>query len=435
MSALPARAALGARLRARLRARLGRFAAARAGSTSTVFAFGLVAFIGISGLGVDYASIEQMRGQIQGAADASALAAAKELRLGNANNSTVDQVAQAYARQWMTQNGADASQVNVTATTDLAAKTVKVLIEATQPTYIMQIFGSDSVQIRVAATAKVVGGAPICVIGLDGSATQTILMDKTAKLEAPGCAVYSNSNKIGGLTAKNYATMKAAFICTAGGKAGSGPGSFSPDPQTDCPPLPDPLAARPQPSVGPCIKTNLVLSGGMTTLTPGTYCGGITLTNGANVTLGSGVYVIKDGALKVTGNATLTGVNVGLFMTGAGGVINFDGPSNISLTAPAAGPMAGMLMFEDRASPPSNTHQILSNNARTLLGTIYLSQGRFHVAASSPVGDLSAYTIVVARMFTLSEGPTMVLNSNYGATNIPVPAGLGPNSNRAQLVN
>lgn len=419
----------------RLQAALAPLLRNRSGSTGTVFAFGLVALVGVSGLGVDYASIEQMRGQIQGAADAAALAAAKELRLGNANNTTVETVARSFATQWLTQNGADATAVAITARTDLANKTVKVDIAATQPTYIMQMFGTESVQVKAAATAKVVGGAPICVIGLDTNATQTILMDKTAKLEAPGCAVYSNSNKMGGLTAKNYATMKAAFICSSGGMAGVGPGSFSPTPQTDCPPLPDPLAARPQPSVGPCTKTNLLLSGGMTTLTPGTYCGGITITNGAVVTLSAGVYVIKDGPLKVTNLATLFGKNVGLFLTGAGAVINFDGPSTISLTAPEAGAMAGMLMFEDRASPTSNTHQILSNNARTLLGTIYLPQGRFHVAASSPVGDLSAYTIVVARMFTLSEGPTMVLNSNYGATNIPVPAGLGPNSNRAQLVN
>jgi hypothetical protein len=70
---------------------------------------------------------------------------------------------------------------------------------------------------------------------------------------------------------------------------------------------------------------------------------------------------------------------------------------------------------------------IYSNNARNLLGTIYLPQGRLHVAANNPVSDQSAYTIIVARRFTLSEGPTMVLNTNYGATDIPLPQGVGPN--------
>jgi hypothetical protein len=39
----------------------------------------------------------------------------------------------------------------------------------------------------------------------------------------------------------------------------------------------------------------------------------------------------------------------------------------------------------------------------------------------------------VANRFSLSEGPTMVLNTNYGGTDIPVPEGVGPLSNKAIL--
>jgi hypothetical protein len=68
-----------------------------------------------------------------------------------------------------------------------------------------------------------------------------------------------------------------------------------------------------------------------------------------------------------------------------------------------------------------------------LLGTIYLPQGMLYVGANSPVADLSAYTIVVAGQFSLSAGPTMVLNSNYGATTVPVPPRLGPKSGHTVL--
>ncbi len=88
--------------------------------------------------------------------------------------------------------------------------------------------------------------------------------------------------------------------------------------------------------------------------------------------------------------------------------------------------MAGILVAEDRNNPLKQQFEIYSNDARTLLGTIYLPRGTLFVAAQRPVGDQSAYTIIVARRFTLSEGPTMVLNTNYGATNIPVPNGVGP---------
>jgi hypothetical protein len=172
--------------------------------------------------------------------------------------------------------------------------------------------------------------------------------------------------------------------------------------------------------------TSATISGGSPTLYPGTYCSGLTITRSANVTFAPGIYVFKNGALTITGGGTAQGTYVGLYFTGAGATFHFDTASTISFTAPKLGTMAGMLIFEDRASPAGQNHQILSNNARMLLGTIYLPQGMLSVAANAPVADQSAYTIVVVRQFSLSAGPTMVLNTNYSATDIPVPDGVGP---------
>ncbi len=61
----------------------------------------------------------------------------------------------------------------------------------------------------------------------------------------------------------------------------------------------------------------------------------------------------------------------------------------MSLTAPKSGDMAGILIAEDRRNPVGNAFEIYSNNARNLLGTIYLPQGRLHVAANNPVSDQS----------------------------------------------
>ena len=95
--------------------------------------------------------------------------------------------------------------------------------------------------------------------------------------------------------------------------------------------------------------------------------------------------------------------------------------------------MAGLLFFEDRKLPKSQLHQILSNNAQTLLGTIYLPQGRLFIGSSAPVASNSAYTVVVSRTIELSAGPTLVLNSNYSSTDVPVPPGVGPRNNRVTL--
>jgi hypothetical protein len=96
--------------------------------------------------------------------------------------------------------------------------------------------------------------------------------------------------------------------------------------------------------------------------------------------------------------------------------------------------MAGLLFFEDRAAPLARTHEVSSNNVRVLLGTIYLPQGDFLVVATSRVGDMSAYTVVVARRVSLIGTPSLFLNAAYSSTDVPVPEGLGPNVGAARLV-
>ncbi|MFI5012912.1 MAG: pilus assembly protein TadG-related protein [Hyphomicrobiales bacterium] len=394
------------------------------GNTALLFALLLPVMVGFAGVAIDYTNAVSQRSKLQGIADASALAAAREFRLGNANPATIALVAANFARAELTGRNLSAT---VAPSTDTTNKTVTVRLAASVPSFFKRFTGVAATSISVSATARMVGGAPICVIGLDTNANSTVLLDKNARLQAPNCSVYSNSQEPNGLMAKHNATMAAAFICSAGGKSSPGPGSFTPTPQTDCPVLPDPLLSRPLPVAGACTQTATVVNGGMLSLTPGTYCNGLTLTNNATVTMSPGVYVFKDGPLLVTGGASLSGSHVNLHFSGSDAVFNLDSASSISLTAPVSGNMAGILISEDRNSPVGQQHQILSNDARTLLGTIYLPQGLLYVGANNPVADQSAYTIVVVRQFSLSEGPTMILNTNYGGTNIPVPSGVGPN--------
>ena len=108
----------------------------------------------------------------------------------------------------------------------------------------------------------------------------------------------------------------------------------------------------------------------------------------------------------MSGGASLKGANVGIYLNGKGSVIRFDADTRIDLTAPKDGILAGILFYEDRTSPLNQKHEILSNDAKVLLGTIYLPQNELNIAANKPVAAESAYTIVVARRFTLSAGPT-----------------------------
>jgi hypothetical protein len=79
------------------------------------------------------------------------------------------------------------------------------------------------------------------------------------------------------------------------------------------------------------------------------------------------------------------------------------------------------------------THWITSDDARNLLGTIYLPRGILTIDADKPVADRSAYTVIVARNIKLEAGPNLYLNTNYGMTDIPVPGGVGPIGRKVRL--
>ena len=55
------------------------------------------------------------------------------------------------------------------------------------------------------------------------------------------------------------------------------------------------------------------------------------------------------------------------------------------------------------------------------------------VSLSFAIADQSAYTVIVARTIELQSGPNLVLNANYGATNVPVPQGVGPTGSTVAL--
>ncbi len=414
---------------ARLTAAIGRLRRDERGGALVVLGVALPALLMAAGVVIDYGTLSKQRTAFQTVADGSALAAAREFRLANATPTGVQSAAEKFAS---TQLKALDKTGTIAATVDLKKMTVTVEVTNVARTNFMHMFGSDNVTVSARATARVLGTASICVIGLETKKKETIHLEKNAKLEAPGCAIYSNSTQPHGLKAMENSQVRARFICSAGGIYKDKFDSFQPSPTLDCPVLADPLASRPPPSIGGCSANDLKITSS-TMLSPGTYCGGVTIRNSAIVTLNPGIYVFKDGPLDVGNGATLKGANVGLYLNGKGSVLQLGAGTKIDLTAPQTGVLAGILFYEDRNSPANQVHRIFSNDAKVLLGTIYLPQGELNIGANAPVAAESAYTIVVARRFTLSAGPTMVLNTNYSSTTIPVPEGVGPGSTAAHL--
>jgi hypothetical protein len=388
-----------------------------------------VLFVSV-GSAVDYSLGSTQKTALQNAADAGAIAGAKELTLGGANAAYAADIAKIVTRNNLT--GSESALISATLTPDKSG--IEVNINQGTHGFFSNLLPGGPSEVHVRAVATSASAAQkVCVLGLDEDDNGTIKLESNAKLTANECAVFSNSKDKGGLKAESNSVLSAQIICTAGGKVG-GKGNFTPTPLTDCPVIKDPLASRPEPAVSACNFLNWVIKDVVRVLTPGTYCGGLRIDGNARVKVLPGIYVIKDGPLIVDSNALLEGDYVGFYFTGKNAFFRFTSNARVTLGAPKDGVMAGILFFADRTSPESTKFEITSNYTRKLLGTIYLPTSRFSIDANQPVADQSAYTAIVVRKLELSAGPNLVINSSYDATDVPVPNGIGPATGKTRLI-
>lgn len=424
--------------------------------------------LGLVGGGIDYARLSSRRSQLQNALDNGVLAGGNTLKLASATPASVSGVTEQAIRTGITSPPDRPLTLQVTVPDD------KTSVTATASEDFKLAFGPfvgvRSVHIVRQARANVVGNMRLCMLTLDPAAPGAFDLEKSAQVTATGCSLYSNSSNPQGMLGKDSSYARAQTICSAGGFNGDR-ANFAPPPQTGCPVIKDPLANQAAPTVDACTAipasankkgdTSANLVDQSVTLKPGTYCGGLHITKNAAVSLQPGIYVMKDGPLIVDKKGSLSGIDVGFYFTGDKGGLLFDSKTSINLAAPTTGVMAGLLMMEERtvsnpvdptldvlqdvlaptpptpppagATKPMRTYRIISDDARTMLGTIYLPAGRVVIDAKKPVADQSAYTVIVAQQVNLYEGPNLYLNANYGSTSVPVPKGVGPISGKLLL--
>lgn len=423
---------------ARIHSRLCELVRNTGGSVAIVFSIAAPVLALAAGSAIDYTRLVGSRAALQNVVDGAALAGAQALRLANATSTSVNQAVASYVAS---HGGATDSSLTVTSSLTTNNTVVSVQASRIAPSVVNNFVGLINMRVSAHAQARAVGNTqPICMIGLDSNQSKTLEVD-VARIQATGCQIVSDSIATDGVSISNGAQMQYGRLCASGGAKADSSSSFAPSPQTDCPAVSDPLAGLAAPVVSACTFNNYKVTSGSQSLTPGVYCGGIEVGSSANVNLLPGTYVIKDGGLSVRSKGTLSGTDVTLYLTGSGATIDVKADSTISLTAPSSGSYAGVLIFEDRNAPLHQTHRFESRNAPNLLGTIYLSRGDLQVGvkgagggAGTAVGATSAWTIVVARTLSVSDNQTLQLNTNYGATTVPPPGGVGPNVATVQLV-
>jgi hypothetical protein len=431
------------------------------GAIAPVFAFFLPSMLALMGGAADYAALNAQKAKFSALADSTALSVAREMSLVRMS----DDQAQSAAESFLRANSNGLTNLRVLAKIKDSGMAVDVTVggEGSLPVGILMFSGVLSdLAMKASATARLEQQTKLCLLSVSEVATDPIWSGTTnvklnestgihlmrgARITANGCVLHTNVAGANAVQIEAGASVKADLICAAGGVRNSG-GTVVGQVIQDCPPVRNPMDMKPKGiphrTCIPGSEQGTVISNGTHKLDPGSYCGDIIISGDAKVRLNPGTYRIR-GALIVKDNAELVGERVGFYFSSvwkAGKVegqvayFRFTGNSLIDISAPETGEMAGILIWESVNSAAtegrysttrdSNYHQISSARAKRLTGTIYLPVGRLLIDAPHRIADESDYTVLLVNRLDLSNGPNLVLNSNYAKSRVPVPEGLGP---------
>ncbi|MCZ8262005.1 MAG: pilus assembly protein [Beijerinckiaceae bacterium] len=435
---------------ATFRARLVRFGPAEAGTSAIIFAMSLPTMLAVGGFATDYAAMSGTQNRLQQIVDAAALGIAREMSISPVTAIRAQNLAIRYAQANIEANTPHKITIAAALIDNKAAVRVNGSQKFSTPFGTFERLIGVS-EISASATARPAGVAEqmkLCVLALNGTRNASLNLRNGSTLTANGCMIHSNSTHKRAIVLGEGSKIKATTICSRGGIRQMG-STVEANVVSDCPEVRDPLIDKPEPKPNLLCKTMpKKIANGSFTFDPGTYCDGMQIHGTAKVTFNPGVYVFKDGPLRVQNSAELHGNGVTLFFTGKNAYFRFEHQGLVNISAPVGGDTAGMLIWEGKGiieevvakSVPgtgettpvkiTNQNRITSDRAKVLTGTIYLKKGALTIDSTQPVADQSPFTIMVVDRLDLYDGPNLVLNSNYQNSPVPVPVGLGPTGNQ-----
>ena len=345
-----------------IRDKLRALRAAQAGSIAPAFALALVPLIGAAGAAIDYSKANQVKATLQAALDSAVLAGVKQ---STGQTST--------ATSFFNAAFSDKLGTSVSSTFTVNSDgSISGTAQAAVPTSFMAIVSVKTLSVSASARAAIAQTTSnACILVLDATATQALLVNSGANIKAPNCEIHVRSTASPAAIFNASSTLNVKNICVKGTNVIKN-GGVNPPVQTNCAAINDPFAGTlPTVSVGSCTYNNQVYNGSTVTVNPGTYCGSTNFNGSPTITFNPGLYVIKGGAMTINSGAKLSGTGVTFYFADSSSKIQFNGGISGALLAPTSGTYANILMYE---APGLAQSQFVfdGTNGENLQGLIYL---------------------------------------------------------------
>jgi hypothetical protein len=364
---------------------LGKIADDRSGATAVVVALCMVPLMGFAGLAVDAGLWYGDRRAAQGAADSASYSGAIALAAGESSSDAVADAKLITSNYGLTDgtggvsvtvNAPPASGPNVS-----TSGAVEVLVSKVE----ILPFSSFFIHaVTVSTRAVAVAGSRIskyCVLTLDpsantGATSAAMSLINGADLDLSTCGIRVNATGSDALYLSGGAKLDAKTVSVQGTIQVSNGSQLNASlpPNHDPTIVQDPYAGVTIPTPGACASTNNY-SSGTYTISPGTYCNGLTFAGSANITMSPGVYIIDRGVFSASGGANInatTGVTIVLTSsTGSNyATSSIAGGTKFSITAPTTGATAGLAIIQDSRASPSSTDDFSGGAQMTITGAL-----------------------------------------------------------------
>jgi Flp pilus assembly protein TadG len=369
------------------------------GGVSILAGLALPLVLGAAAFAIDTGYWYMAKRQTQQQADVAALGAARAKYDGATSAGVLYGVALKDAvRNGYTVAASNSLVVNSPPTSGAQAgnvNAVEVIVQRQSPSFFARVLGLSSV---VTSGRAVVSfrPAPVCVLALHSTASGALSFSGNSRVDAAACVLATNSSSETSVTNGGSSTLSAFTIFTTGALTGSSDMTLVEPAHLHHAATADPYGDLALPPVGACNATNFrVSTSTATTINPGVYCGGITMSGSGTLYLNKGTYILNGGDLDVGGSSRLRcgnctadtdGVTIILTATaGNVGTVSVSGGADIELVAPSGtgDTYRGVVIYQDRRAAAGNQAKLSGGAAQRISGAIYMPNANITYTGSS----------------------------------------------------
>lgn len=377
---------------------LARFRRDASGNIIILFALFSPVILMVIAVALDYSRAITVRGQVQAALDSAVLAGEKAIL-------TQDKTQSLRVANSLFHANADPIVPNAMAEFQFdggGVLTGKVSFEI--KTFFGGVTGASTMGQNLTSSAGVgdnkATAANVCILLLSNSKEGALQVDAEAHVNAPRCEIDVASQAQFGAVFDAGSSINVSRLCMQGADYFQNGGQER-NLAINCQAANNPYAGKlPLPKSTACTvappKSGVYT--GAVTLSPGVYCGSFVFAAGSSVSFKPGLYVIRDGGWSVAGGAW-QGADVTFYLANSS-ALAFQGPMNLSLSAPSSGPQAGILFYEPEGLAPSS-FAFDDSAGEALSGLIYLPSRA--VSFTSPKTTTSPNIALIADSLTLAQ--------------------------------